>query len=333
MPKDHIYGLLGLVDDRIEQRIAIEYSADDAAVFVQAFLLIIDHEPFLLPRFWERYSDTHVTTRDLPSWCPDFSVATGTESHMGQAREALSTALEERYRCSARIEHGITRSQIGFLGLRLDSVVLGGPKCPKFDLAQHYQSANSVCEEDWVIGPFRYLFGLDHRKWLQSLALTFPDCDKSCHNEVLVAYLSSHTQEIPDSIPHIRKLFTFVEELENCKTLDSHTILQILSKLQISKQIEFEKLKMVMFCILVLCSNTHMFRTDTGRLGVTAKEVQSGDHVIYVPGGYNAHILSADGKRYIGCASNEGLLAETVTQNPPASSEELEPPWEMFWIS
>jgi hypothetical protein len=76
--KDYIYGILGIVDDSVRQRIPIDYSTSTptATVFAQATRLAceVDKRP---ERYWNDLKMTYKSRRrkldGLPSWCPDFS--------------------------------------------------------------------------------------------------------------------------------------------------------------------------------------------------------------------------------------------------------------------
>jgi hypothetical protein len=96
-PRDHVYALLGLVDNPDSQKLEIDYNLSVEKVFTQAVTQCINLESFFLLLGAASNSAHSKFTPSLPSWVPDFSTQrTSTKSFSHRKRFDASCGSEKK---------------------------------------------------------------------------------------------------------------------------------------------------------------------------------------------------------------------------------------------
>ena len=128
IPKNYIYGLLGIVEESVRSRITVDYTdlISTAAVFTQAVMVACN-----LYRggvFWtmlmELYMGMSNEVNSLPSWVPDFS----SSSVQGSPAEfcggpRMSASVRDKYKPLARISFQEDATAAILRGKTLDRVI------------------------------------------------------------------------------------------------------------------------------------------------------------------------------------------------------------------
>lgn len=73
-PKDVIYGVLGLVEDRSRKSIVVDYTPSMTPMLVSACKVIVEDDARDLSWVWHAFGhNAGGQIKDLPSWCPDLT--------------------------------------------------------------------------------------------------------------------------------------------------------------------------------------------------------------------------------------------------------------------
>lgn len=331
--KDHIYGLLGLLNESERASITVDYSISDAFVFAQALKVSINSWPEWLTIIWERYRTTQPVIEGLPSWCPDFSVTTA-GSFPGRCWHSLGVELKLKYKAFARVEDHGDLGILGVVGMRLDRIEFCAPKGPRLEFSDYALTMVSLHSDHvaWsnLTQYFDHCFGQQERTWLMSFSNASRDHGMTPRewSEGLSSLEWPEASEQLGSAQKILAVLTFCEILEAYEHIESMTASAVAERSRLGWREQCELL-ITMWTLLWTFSETYIFQTRTGKLGTSERLVHPGDNVVYVPGAIVLTVLSPNCDRYVGCATVKGLSEEAL----PRSPEEVGDRWETFWLS
>jgi hypothetical protein len=343
VPKDHVFAILGLMDEDTRKLIDVDYSKKDAQVFREIVLLAIRTSTVAvaarkLPTLWESLAWVATITPGLPSWVPDFN------------NEANAPV-------------GITKSK--FLDRYSKTISYAF-----FDAAQLRISPDNeliflkVLEMDVVSTRFDSMFPM----WTLDIEPRLPQDTVMLFSEASVLlWTRSFCETLSDSeagLPAMARLNQFLVEtawisMEQVELMvgfarrdiqisgdrnvvegfraslgpwpDHELLRQFLVQLYFDPERKklVEELEKSIAHLKIQIGGTYFFATSGGRLGRSPKPVSPGDRICLVPGGRLFHIFSDTvPSRYITCAAIHGLMGDHL----PDLVRELGQKWEEITI-
>lgn len=334
--KDNVYALLALLELVERDRITIDYSKPDAEVLASAVKVALNFtycygnsngdKDFSIAHLWELYglwessAQTQPPVENLPSWCPELRgnvdlvpLAIGGTGIV--VWEAFSVAFAKKSAPHTRYNHSLSFDTLGLTVLKLDRIEqCMSTVCP-LSIHDWYQTSMSRSEKKTYAKRVP-----DQIQWLLDLQRTFPpkDGDPGSVSRLLEDYLYS----------------TKKHSLETIKCIDdfSAALTLVLAVAAGTRSATDEDMLSIGEAFVILISQRHrlVFETATGRIGYSARRPESGSHLVLVPGGFLFHMLSADGDKYIGCASVSGMMDDDTVMN--ALLDEHENDWEMVYL-
>jgi hypothetical protein len=338
IPKDFIYGILGLVDEGTRSRIDINYNASDAAVFVQAVNLALaqDDGALFLPKLWEMYQRTMTHIDGLPSWCPDFSNAHDCPPLPDTGGEAgkVSSSVSKNLESFARIAYDEGTKSMRICGLCLDEVAKCVQKSLYISWEELLQSRRIKEDGDLAGNPFLLTYGDTAREYLEAFWTCFPYDSEDPDVDVLTRFdkLHHHASKHQAGLYPV-KMVCLMNFCNNVKTLGLKNMHEARQQLAMSDELE-TLIESDMIDLVMRQNGKHIFETVGGRIGFSYKPVSHGDKVVFVPGGQTLHLLSSDGTRYVGSAYLEefnGLSANVLPALHPLNQSPQK--WEDFHLS
>ena len=323
-PKDHIYGLVGLLHETTRAAIRIDYSRSDVEVFADAAKVAIKDEskPSMLPRLWDLYKLTEPAIHGLPSWCPDFSA--GITKGLYRPPGSISSAVSRKCDTRAAVDCTDALESISFSGLKLDDVTRCTDKTQHNDEAVFFDYSPLNAKERRKAF-FSRAYYSERREWLHSLQTTFPrsiehhETDLSTKLKMFLLSFGSDLKNDIEELAHFCDALHFSpgeDHLERQSTagLDEEAAETLRSSLA---WLTFEG------------SGRYFFETASGKMGISPRPLCAGDIIVYVPGGPSLNVLSADGSRYVSTAWVEGYMGDSLLN----LQSEFEDRWQTFCVS
>ena len=315
--KDYIYGLLGLVDDETRKRIRIDYQKSDAEVYADAMACC--HFSLSIQRFgefWLLMMETYVQTgghrmEDLPSWCPDFSSSSwGINKFAAGEHYAMRPVVSNRINGHWQIrkaELSEDAKRLTISVLLIDSVQQVSTLAANPYTLRLVEGTASECV-DWLAFDLlrdHFCAWLETRKQLLSSCLLSPDilCDLMWPPDVKQPAIAPDGMQASElaaverlcAVTKAMGLRTYEEAAKAAEPLgiDSNRVYRLI-------QYMGQALKSQ------LCR--YHFVTREGIVGHSAKPLQQGDLLCYVPRGSTLHALRNEGRysRHITLACMDG---------------------------
>jgi hypothetical protein len=325
VPKDHIYGILALLDETTRSKIQIDYADSDAVLLTKVMVIALQSHPQFLPFVWEYFE---VNTRDivgLPSWCPDlyhtFAIFHPSEkTYPG----FICAEICKRYEPLAQVMCNEDNNVLSCVGLHLDHISRCVDQASTISWDRHLVPDRSLNFVQALQRLFSLCFGAQARQWLSALQSAFPPLHE--HESLypaLQAYFSSAHSACERGRP-----FDLQQLVSCCKDFDSHnvaTVNEACERCDISMEQLAEIIKH-MYDFLRDHNGKYIFRTGEGKIGWAWTAVPRNGKIIYLPGGNMLHVLSADGNHYVGPAKVEGYMGDWLLNAPI----ELNDRWETF---
>jgi len=304
MAKDHVYGLIALWQRKIQDELVIDYKRETAEVFANAVKLGLKVEfggllELTIADLWTAFDGplAALATGNLPSWCPDFHNSASPAP--GFQYEPLSSDMRDRIKARPCYEHTSGSETIAIRVLKLAAITKRmEDACP----------ATSP-RTDEIISALT--------AWLREL-LQLVRSEHQANQSLMHDMWTFFHEHYPVSqqctwftIDHFSACLAALAALpwQSARLMLQHDILDhTLDRL--SKQ-----------------SGRFFFLTNSGRIGYSARRPCLQGHIILVPRHDTEiplHMLNADCTQYIGCASVNGLMGDSLLE----SLDDMETKWE-----
>lgn len=331
--KDYIYGLLGLVSDRIRSEITVDYqdSVSTEQVFSQAVAAA-----YRANNGWTSLMATYAgiskELSGLPSWVPDFSSSSLGEYDLGRTPPNLSSDVCDRYKHLSRICFSDDHRIATVRGIRTDCVdsAISKPRMFKDEDAQrleaHCELLESAC--DLQEDDFDLLFGQDLYAWFREMDSVFPQDNSDA--DVVPAWICKFL--VKEDVDSITKVYHSLRQFVNL--VHDHGIKTVAEARAVadsySDNEELENCVEAALALSLCTKGVYIFRTRAGRLGFAPNSVQPDDLVCFIPGrGIYLDAISADRKRYVTAkVSVDGFMGDNLLDALPLGESE----WEDFHL-
>lgn len=326
-PKDHIYGLLGLLGPYLREGIRISFEGlTDAEVFTDAMKAVLrdpegqSHWILLL----EAYRSVAGNTAGLPSWCVDFSKPPLSVTDAGfHGWLTVSAAVREKYdhRSDSRVQG--EANVLSLTALVLDRVEIASPvaaRCPRFlrpDQGKETTRRLNVPQESARMQreAFEDSFGAHAHSWLQTMHELFSSAADG--QDGPLAWLENFADPQSDEQGLIRQAFSNTPQIALlCKTalrtgVGSNDSLAAIFSLEVKDLDAVQRMVQVLF---YRHHERYYFRTESGKMGFAPQPVQAGDILCYIPGGQYLHVISKDEDQYASFAFVDGLMQDGLLE-------------------
>lgn len=322
-PKDHVFGLFGLIDTDTRELVNVDYSKTDAEVFAGMVELAMTttNAARRLPKLWEDFAWVPQMTPHLPSWCPDLNNKTCARIGWYSFKD-LPAAVSEAFLDAAYLRTSNNSGPIFLKTLELDTVSQSSMKpCPE------WAGARPVLSDE------NHVFAADATTllWTKHLYSTFCSDEESSQDTVmrLQHFFGVFTGLRQNKMAALVCLMTASQLLREGLTLDEvvHHVRERMDPgnehhRSISRKLNVDPnhqslANSVIWMADVLRGNfggTYVFITACGRFGHSPKPVSTGDKICIVPGGRFLHVFSNDSKRHVTCAAAYGLMDQSLLQ-------------------
>jgi hypothetical protein len=298
--KDHVYGIIGVLEPGVRARIQIDYTLKDGEVFARAVQLCFRSD-FLgaVSKLWSEYYDLAQAKsppiEHLPSWCPDLRTSYRLDKIVGH--EPVSAAVLKRYSTCAEYQDSQSFQTIRVNVLKLDRVTrcMSSPppvsrdllKLPFMSLLAEKDKIDAILDWDREL---RQTFDVPQNKTLQTLlnarrngGINFDTAFR--HFEGFILLFGTGPREAET---FARLLATAFSQWDR-----------------------------------------YLFETASGRIGFSVRQPVVGVVIVLVPGCHYLQMLAPNSTGYIGCATVDGLMGDTLL-DPPS---DLENEWEMVCLT
>jgi len=304
MAKDRVYGLIALWQKKIQDEIVIDYKRETAEVFANAVKLGLKMEfggplDLTIADLWTAFDGplAALATENLPSWCPDFRNSASPAPDFRY--EPLSDDVCDWIKARPCYEHTSGSETIAIRVLKLATIT---------------KRMEAVCpglpqNTDEIISALT--------AWLREL-LQLVRSEHQANQSLMHDMWTFFHEHYPVSqqrtwftIDHFSACLAALAALpwQSARLILQHDILDnTLDRL--SEQ-----------------SGRFFFLTDSGRIGYSARQPCLQGHIILVPRHDTKiplHMLNADCTQYIGCASVNGLMGDSLLE----SLDDMETKWE-----
>ena len=298
--KDHVYGIMGVLEQGTRARIQIDYALKDGEVFARAVKLCFSSD-FLgaVSQLWSEYYDLAQAKSPpielLPSWCPDLRTSYRLDKAVDH--EVVSRAVLKKYSTCAEYQDSQSFQIIRVKVLKLDRVT----RC---------MSSPPPVSRDLFSLPFMSL--LADNDTIDAII----DWGRELHQ----------TFDVPQN-KTLRALLNAPKD----GGIDFDTAFRHFGGLALSvggDQRDAETFAVLLAIALSQCDR-YLFETASGRVGFSARRPVVGAVIVLVPGCYNLQMLAPNSTGYIGCATVDGLMDDTLLDPPP----DLENEWELVCLT
>ena len=306
-PRDFIFGMLGLVGGDIRSMISIDYDLSEASVFTNAVKIacgLPNGAAFFCQLLEECTITPKTQVKDLPTWCPDFSNGEWDVEAKCYTDPLIFDSALEAFKKFANVKCGQEDSIMSVVGMRLDRIEQSADVPPPN--SSDFESLDSSLPQEAFIAT---CFGGATHTWLKQMREIFVSKDNQVSHPWLENYFFPKPQESVDSL-HAR----FNEILRCCGQIQAQSIKtfdEIMDKLDISPA-ELQRIVMDTIQGSIRHGSKMFFLTASGRMGFSASPTRPGDNICLIPGGQYLQVLSSDCRRYISCASVEGLMGDSL---------------------
>jgi hypothetical protein len=123
-PRDKVYSIIGLADDRDKIRLKIDYSRPIRDLYINVASYMIEHDTDLSLLL----SNLHTKSIDLPSWVPDWSTW-----HFGSNGAAMSIGYDASGNSKPKVRVRRSQNELELSGCIVDSIIRLGS-----DIGPHY---------------------------------------------------------------------------------------------------------------------------------------------------------------------------------------------------
>lgn len=338
--KDHIYGILGMVDNEIRERITIDYSCSTSVEQVFTEAVVAACQVRNGARFWpflmEWYADDSPKPAGLPSWVPDFS----SRFHGGDGlylptRPRFSRDVDAKYEHLARFTIDETAATAIVRGMCLDHVQSGTTVSlsidwvllerirtalfdpPDWDRTSNYTRILEIMTEHGL----GLLFGSQLKSWLREMDRVFP----SNYDDPQALPVWADTPLFGNTPSYDYHYFRqFVDHIH------AQEIQTLSEGLQTTTQHDLVTFATCMFYLLVYTAGRYVFHTSAGRVGLAPSKVAHGDSICMIPGrGSNLHVLSPDcDSHVVAQVAVDGFMDSDLLDVLPLQEDE----WEDFHL-
>jgi hypothetical protein len=298
--KDHVYGIMGVLEPGVRARIQIDYTLKDGEVFARAVQLCFRSD-FLgaVSQLWSEHYDLALAksppSEHLPSWCPDLRTSYRLDKEVDH--KIVSRAVWMKYSTCAECQDSQSFQTIRVKVLKLDRVTrcMSSPppvsqdlfKLPFMSMLTDNDTIDAITDWDREL---RHTFDVPQNKTLRALL-------NACRNGGI----------------NFDNAFRRFEGL-------------VLSFGRDPREAET-------FAILLATASSqwdrYLFETASGRVGFSARQPVVGAAIVLVPGCYHLQMLAPNSTGYIGCATVDGLMDDTLLDPPP----DLENEWEIVCLT
>jgi hypothetical protein len=299
--KDHVYGIMGVLEPGVRARIQIDYALKDGEVFARAVKLCFSSD-FLgaVIHLWSPYYDSvqakSPQIEHLPSWFPELRSSYRLAKQV--VHECVTPAVSKKYSTCAEYQD----SPGSFHTIRVNVL--------KLDRVTRCMSSPPPVNVDLFNLPFKSLLA-DHDAtdaildWNKKLLQTF----EVTQYKTLRALLNARGKGCIDFDTAFRHFEGLVLSLGG-------------------DQREAEKSAVILATAFSQCDQ-YLFETASGRVGFSVRRPVVGAVIVLVPGCYCLQMLAPNSTGYIGCATVDGLMGDTLLDPPP----DLENEWEMVCLT
>lgn len=366
-PRDHVYGIFGLVGDEIHSQFQVDYKLSVSDVYINALKAPIEQARGV--EFWELLMQRHAEFShpdpsgddNLPSWCPDFRLKNHMRfysfdlSHEGLAsfKPSLSSEANQLLQRSAKLSVRQDTKIMAISGLRLN--VIKEATVTALNTGEGWSKRYKFANRDVCSNIIRFFKGDDELS--HSVRLTLEVELHPGHRDLFKLVFGMNSlqwlREMHSFCSAIREECNSQEQLldlllygsnfdkrykvnlEDLTTFCEQVHLQGIETLEEAAQkLDIAKSRCWVIWsnmnnFLMTQSNRYFLRTASDRIGLAFKNVQSGDQICFIPGGRYLHVLSSDCSRYIGRTLVDGCMG---TDNFLAYFEEWKSKPETFYL-
>lgn len=321
-PRDYSYALIGMRGEQPQINMNIDYELPLHVVFVDLMHATVLEYAAGLPNIWEIFSKSMTEQQELPSWCPNFENRQIDIGFLGSSLEITSDAARSRFIPYAQVSFAEQPPILVFSAWRLDRVLFKSDNAACMSNRSSGDKSTTCSDEhaDKISRLFAQLRNWLHvflddsfpwavtelniAKLLRVLPLTKP-------SSIRLADMSLDTQRVVAGLI-----------LKYCNLSDESSDADLFS--QRTQQTDFPTDGLRALCHLLeetvkTLHKTNVLQTTSGKFGLSALPVYKGDLILYLPGGTQLHVLSADGGHYRTTARIEGYMEDdllTIIRNP-----------------
>ena len=152
-PRDYIFGLTGLLDDKISSMIEVNYNLSVTDVFMNATRVMLNTSHAYGFIIIELEHQKHAVTcqiEDLPSWCPDFSVAIKEKGDWGWIEKGVPDHTFSKLTGFSHISFGADLRTMCINGTKLDIVMTGCKSAPQHKEIFFDPRMNDAEDPQWL---------------------------------------------------------------------------------------------------------------------------------------------------------------------------------------
>jgi hypothetical protein len=296
MAKDQVYGLTALWQRKVQDEIAIDYTIATAEVFANAVKIgmKMEEDGATIADLWAAFDGFDCTpqaleTARLPSWCPDFHHSA--DPPFNARYKLLSPDVSKRTRPSACYEYTTGFETIAIRILKLDRIAKTMASVYPRRADEFLPWLQELLRLVWSVNQTNRSLGHDMQTFLYQ--------DRYNRGRDSAVSFDTFSKCLAHLAPALSSQSTNVLQDDVESTLD----------------------------ILMHQSGRFLFLTESGRIGWSARQPCLKGHIVLVPGSDplgTLHMLNADCTQYVGCASVDGLMHDTLLE----SLDDMETKWE-----
>ncbi|CAH0027526.1 unnamed protein product [Clonostachys rhizophaga] len=290
-PKDHIYGILGLLNPRIKSKLKVDYSNRMTVnTLYLDFTSLLLEETKRLNSAVLRFLYLAGVGNDfgLPSWVPNYPAASKNVWHASWDTFAKVVPEEEARKLNSPSIRGLILSLSGARCLVVSRL---GPKfSPFFSRENRYLVAELLKDSEprfcHVWSFFRLALGITNETYV----------DDIWHFVLLLEFVQSMEKFLGDSCPSYLKGIA-LENTRGLEEIHQSNFQSGLNEHMVSLQMR-EKARGWVSSALAMDRNMVAFQTDENFLGVGPVGLREGDHVFSLLGFPSFAVLRKAGSRY-----------------------------------
>lgn len=332
-PRDYVFGIMGLVGPKARSLIPIDYGASVSAVITNAVVVacLTTHYAWFWCTFMEEcFNRSGPGIKDLPSWCPDFTILMDAWNDMGREEPDISDEVRRTLAKDGDVIIDEKNRTLRALGVRLDTIkesiglANGFAKMKLYKIWEKGDSSDGDSQDDFAL-----IFNEVTSEWLNRMSEVFYSKfgKENGAPEALVQIFHDRSSQSPPYEMHmgLDEIRAFCEwsQAQNVETWQEAEY-----ELGLHRSV-LDQIKDDLTSVLIEQHGRQFFLTSAGRVGFAPVETSAGDIVCYINGGRRLHILSSDGNRHITCASVKGLTSNEIL----AMSEDWKDKWETFVLT
>lgn len=317
-PRDYVYALLGLMRATPKESIRVDYALPLPVAFVDAMRSAVLEAATGLPILWELFPNTLTEHKDLPSWCPNFENRKMNNAFQYTSLPFVSQNVIKSFELCARIWPMEHYAKLPFSAWKIDRVMHRSVESlEKYSVTYEHDLENSPEE----VADLIFCLAVEINHWFRDFDESFPwstsasNITRMKRSLCAVRPLRFHQRPGADQelLAEIMLNYCNLAAESEEKVLDA-------AKKAMMVQDKFSEIVFRHFdSFFKLLHFGNILATESGRFGYSALPVMKGDLIIYVPGGKQLHVVSADGRNYRTTAKIDGYMNDdlfSIIRNP-----------------